>query len=82
MIKRYAEKIESDFDGTIIDLETIGEFCNNYYDSRRYKNIIPVICGYIDRGGIRIVYAENRGDIQDLKKEMTQLLNSTDWDNL
>ncbi len=76
MIKRYAEKVESNFDGTIIDLETTGEFCNYYSDSRRYKDIIPVICGCIDRGGIRIVYAENRGDIQDIKKEITQLFPS------
>ncbi len=76
MIKRYDEKIESDFNGTIIDLETIGGFCNSYRDSRLYKDIIPVICGYFNRGGIRIVYAENRGDIQELKKEMTQLLPS------
>ena len=46
MVKVYSENILSDFKGSIIDLETIGNFLN-YEDSRRYKNIIPVIFGFI-----------------------------------
>ena len=49
MIKEYEEKTSSNFEGTIIDTETIGEFNGLYRktnDSRRYEHIkqeiIPV----------------------------------------
>ncbi len=35
MVKIYSEKIRSDFEGTIIDLETIGYFNDRFDDSRR-----------------------------------------------
>ena len=35
-MKVIKENVQSDFEGTIIDLETIGSFSNNFYDSRRY----------------------------------------------
>ena len=52
MVKIYDEEIKSDFDGAIIDLETIGYFDDRYEDSRRYRDIIPVIFGFINRTGI------------------------------
>ncbi len=45
----HKENINSDFEGTIIDMETIGEFDNRYNDSRRYKNIETVIFGFINK---------------------------------
>lgn len=33
MVKLYSEKVDSNFEGTIIDLETIGEFDDRYDDS-------------------------------------------------
>ncbi len=49
MIQKHSENVGSNFDGTIIDIETIGSFERNYNDSRYYQNIIPVIFGFIDK---------------------------------
>jgi hypothetical protein len=76
MVKIYSEEIKADFEGTIIDLETIGYFDDGYDDSRRYRNIVPVIFGYISRGGIRILCAEDHGSIADLGVEIIKALSS------
>ena len=67
MIIEHHEKVISNFEGTIIDIETIGEFNRLYkHDSRQYKEIVQVILGYMtlelgwtpslgqDRGFIKI----------------------------
>lgn len=69
----YIEEIVSDFEGTIIDLETIGDF-SNYPDSRQYKNIIPVIFGYMDNNGINIICAKNKDSISLLKQKVKEIL--------
>lgn len=74
MIKIYSEEIISDLEGTIIDLETIGYFDDRYEDSRRYRKIVPIIFGFINREGIRILCAEDRGSISELKIEMLSTL--------
>jgi len=76
MVKIYSEEIKADFEGTIIDLETIGYFNDRYDDSRRYRNIIPVIFGYINRDGIRILCAEDHASIADLGVEIMKVLGS------
>ncbi|MCJ7783301.1 MAG: hypothetical protein MUP41_05165 [Desulfobacterales bacterium] len=76
MLKIYSEEIKADFEGTIIDLETIGYFDDRYDDSRRYRNIIPVIFGYMNRDRIRILYAEDQGSITDLGAEIISVLGS------
>jgi hypothetical protein len=76
MIKTYTEEMASDFEGTIIDLETIGYFADRYDDSRRYRKILPVIFGYIHRDGIRILCAEDRDSISELGTEIVKLLDS------
>jgi F0F1-type ATP synthase assembly protein I len=70
MIGIYSEKIKSDFEGTIIDLETIGYFDDRYVDSRRYRHIIPIIFGFITKEGIRILYAKREDVIPKLKEEI------------
>ncbi len=52
MIREFKEDINSNFDGTIVDIESIGEFNNNrlykvYNDSRQYENMQQVILGFI-----------------------------------
>jgi hypothetical protein len=74
MLKYHQEELISDFKGTIIDIETIGEFDNRFADSRRYKNITPVIFGYINREGLKILCAENEISIKLEKQEVTGLL--------
>ena len=54
MVIVHSENIESDFEGTIIDIESIGEFSRGFQDSREYQDIIPVIFGYIDKNGLKI----------------------------
>lgn len=74
MIKVYIEKIKSDFKGTIIDLETIGYFRKGYHDTRRCKDITPVIFGCINNNGIKILCAEDEDSIPALKKKIKALL--------
>lgn len=76
MIKIYSEEIMSDFEGTIVDLETIGYLDDRYDDSRRYRNVIPVIFGYMNRNGIRILCAEDRDSISELGLEIIKVLDS------
>ena len=68
MIREYEEKTLSGIEGTIIDIETIGDF-NRLFgnDSRRYRSIIQVIFGYIDSDQLHIYCAEDQPDILKLK---------------
>lgn len=70
MVKILQESIESEFEGTIIDLETIGDFDNRFSDSRNCKNITPVIFGFINNKGIKIICAKNKDSIEKLKLEI------------
>ena len=74
MIRIYREKIVSDFEGTIIDLETIGYFVDRFEDSRRYRKILPVIFGSIQREGILIFCAEDRDSISEFEREIVNVL--------
>lgn len=64
------EKVKSNINGTIIDIETIGDFCREhpYSDSRNYKKIIPVIFGYINNSYLKIIYVNNHKSISELKE--------------
>ena len=71
MIAEYDERISSSFEGTIIDIETIGEFSRFYkYDSRQYKDMIQVIFGYMNQEHLHIYCAKDGRGIKELK-EMT-----------
>ncbi|MBW2974905.1 hypothetical protein KY366_04270 [Candidatus Woesearchaeota archaeon] len=74
MVQVYKEKVRSNFDGTIIDIETIGSFRRAYSDSRRYKDIIPVIFGFIDQEGLTIHCAKRMESINKLKEEIKKIL--------
>jgi len=67
MVIVHTENIKSDFEGTIIDIESIGDFCWGYQDSREYQNIIPVIFGYIDKNGLKIHCAKGIESIEKIK---------------
>jgi hypothetical protein len=69
MIKEHREKIDINFEGTIVDIETIGDFNKIYrYDSRQYQNIQQVILGYINKEQLQIYCATDEAGIDDLKK--------------
>lgn len=72
MIAEYEEKISSDFQGTIIDIETVGEFNRLFkYDSRQYEDMLQVIFGYINQEHLHIYCAKDRSGINQLR-EMTE----------
>lgn len=68
MILEHAEETGVDFDGTIIDIESIGEFNQQFkYDSRHYKDIRQVILGYITKVKLHIYCATCLDEIEELK---------------
>ena len=71
MIQIHKEKLESNFDGTIIDIETIGDFKREFYDSRRYKQIQPVIFGFINSNELCIYSARKIESIEKLKEKIS-----------
>jgi len=75
-IIRHKEDIISNFDGTIIDIETIGEFLNQYPDSRRYKDIQLVIFGYINKHALHISCAKGTEAINELKGKTGKIIDS------
>jgi hypothetical protein len=76
MIIEYKENVSSSFEGTIIDIETIGEFLNQYPDSRRYKDIQLVIFGFINRHGLYIFCAKGIEAISELKEKTKDIIDS------
>jgi hypothetical protein len=75
MLKTYHEKNNTPFNGTVIDLETIGNFCN-YYDSRVYQEIKPVIFGYINKDELKIFCAEGKEAIPELTDQSLGIIHS------
>ena len=74
MVKIIKEKVKSNFDGTIIDIETIGNFDNGFNDSRRYQQIQPVIFGFINCDGFSIYCAKGTNSIEKLKEKISLML--------
>ncbi len=74
--------------GTIIDIETIGDYCSQYKcrsrdiniprDSREYQEHRLVIFGYINRQGFHIYCAKGNESIQELEEKARQLLTILD----
>jgi len=76
-IIRYKEDTVSDFEGTIIDIETIGEFNRIHQytnDSRQYANIKQVIFGFINGKGLRVFCAKGEEAIDSLKVLTDQII--------
>jgi len=68
-MKIYEERLKSEIKGTIIDIESIGEFDKKYKgDSRECRNIIPVIFGCLTKDGLKIHYIEKKNEIPQMKK--------------
>ncbi len=76
MIIEHKEDISSNFEGTIIDIETIGEFLNQYRDSRHYKDIRLVIFGFINKYGLHIFCANEIGTISELREKTEAIIDS------
>jgi hypothetical protein len=68
LIQELQEKIESNFAGTVIDIETIGDFSQTYkYDSRRCLDVKQAILGYINRAELHIYCARSMAGVERLK---------------
>jgi len=76
MIIERKEDISSNFEGTIIDIETTGEFCNQYPDSRQYKDIQLVIFGFINRHALQILCAKGMRAIDELRERTGKIIDS------
>ena len=76
MIIQHTENTSSNFEGTIIDFETIGAFLNQYPDSRRYKDIQLVILGFINRHALHIFCAKGIEAISELKEKIKDIIDS------
>ena len=77
MILEHKEDISSDFEGTIIDIETIGEFDEHYRntnDSREYHYIQTVIFGFINGQALHIFYVRETKDIAELNQKVMGII--------
>ena len=74
MILEHVEETGIDFEGTIIDIESIGEFNQQFkYDSRNYINIKQVILGYITKQKLHIYCATCPPEIDELKLKTPEI---------
>jgi len=68
MVKIYNKKLpDKPIYGTIIDFETIGDFRNEFNDSRRYQDIIPTVFGFLEGSTIKIFCAKSIKSLENLK---------------
>ncbi len=77
-ILRFRENMTSNFDGTVIDVETIGEFnkfSKDTNDSREYESLRQVIFGFINGKGLRVFCAKGEEAISKLNSLTEQILN-------
>jgi hypothetical protein len=79
MILEHVEETGIEFDGTIIDIESIGEFNQQFrYDSRNYMHIKQVILGYITKKKLHIYCATCLDEIDELRLKTTQIFKELD----
>jgi hypothetical protein len=75
MLKIYYKKNNLPFNGTVIDLETVGNFCD-YSDSRCYQKLKLTIFGYINNDELKIFCAEGKEAISELKDQILRMIHS------
>ncbi len=79
MIIEHKENVSSNFEGTIIDIETIGEFNRRYRatnDSREYEYIQQIIFGFINGQGLHIFYVREMEGITELNEKVVEIIDS------
>jgi len=76
VIIEHREDTSSNFEGTVIDIETVGGFLNQYPDSRRYKDIQLVIFGFINRDALHILCAKGMRAINELRERTEKIMDS------
>lgn len=80
MVIKYQETSKMHMSGTIIDLETIGEFDRQYHysDTRQYAKLKPTIFGYLTGDNLVQYCAEGLADISNVVTIMNDILPSLD----
>ncbi len=76
VIVEHHEDTASHFDGTIIDIETIGRFDAGYRntsDVREFQYIRQVMFGWIDRLGLNILHVRDPGEITELNERVAEI---------
>lgn len=76
MLIEVKEDTSSDFAGTIIDIETVGEFLNQYTDTRHFRDIRLVIFGYMNKDGLQILCARGLEALDELKERTEKIIDS------
>lgn len=78
MILIHSEKIPSNFSGTVVDLETIGDFSREfaYDDSRQYRELKPTILGYITKDELNVLCAKGMDALDKLREQIVDILPS------
>jgi len=76
MVLVYEEPASMRVRGTIIDLETVGEFdgCYPPWDLRHYAGVRPTIFGYITEDGLVQYCAEGEEDLREIGEIMGSTL--------
>jgi len=75
MIIKHKETVKSNFEGTVIDIETIGGFRDQYRDSRRYEEIRMVIFGFLNKNALEVLCAEGERSTDELLEETWKIIN-------
>ena len=79
MIIEHKEDINSNFEGTIIDIETIGDFDEHYRysnDSREYQDIKQVIFGFMNRYALHILCAQGMSAMDELIERTEKIIDT------
>ena len=79
MIQEHKEEIVSDFKGTIIDIETIGDFNGRYRntgDWREYEGIQQVIFGLVNSQFLQILYVTKKEEIGELNDKISSIIDT------
>jgi hypothetical protein len=79
LIEEIREEIVSDFKGTIIDIETIGEFNGRYRntgDWREYEGIQQVIFGLINSQYLQILWVKKKEEISELNDRISSIIDT------
>ncbi len=76
MIMEYEDRTNSNFEGTIIDIETTGDFDRSYNDSRQYADMVQVILGYINQEHLKIYCAKDQSGMLELRMLAREIIGS------
>lgn len=80
MVKSYKENVKLEFNGCVVDIESIGDFNNGYsdFDSRKYSAIQPIVFGLLTNKELKIYYATKKEEIPSLLNHIMKIIDTLD----